>query len=158
LGTGLMIYSCPNNLWGKVRALAVYDDGSGPALYAGGSITNAGDAAVNDIARWDGQAWSAVGTGLGPTPCFVGVRALAVYAGELSAGGWFTSPAAYLARWNGARWAAAGSGADAAVEALLAFDGSLYAGGDFAIAGGSPAPGIARWDGSAWSGVDGGVA
>jgi len=50
-----------------VRALAVFDDGSGPALYAGGSFTRAGGGAANGIARWDGSGWSALGSGVGPS-------------------------------------------------------------------------------------------
>jgi len=49
---------------GTVLALAVFDDGHGPALYAGGSFTTAGGAAASRIARWDGSSWSAVGSGL----------------------------------------------------------------------------------------------
>ena len=44
-----------------VSALAV--DGSGN-LYAGGSFTTAGDIPANYIARWDGSAWSALGSGM----------------------------------------------------------------------------------------------
>jgi hypothetical protein len=36
-----------------VRALAVFDDGNGPALYASGDFTLAGGVAANYIARWD---------------------------------------------------------------------------------------------------------
>jgi hypothetical protein len=57
------------------NCFAVYDDGGGPALYAGGVFTTAGGApagkfetaggvAVQHIARWNGTAWSAVGSGL----------------------------------------------------------------------------------------------
>src|SRR5262245_27936933 len=47
---------------GTVNALAVFDDGGGPALYAGGSFTTAaGSVAASNIAKWDGRAWSALG-------------------------------------------------------------------------------------------------
>src|SRR6185436_16742333 len=40
---------------GSVNALRAYDDGNGPALYAGGSFTRAvGAAFASNIARWDG--------------------------------------------------------------------------------------------------------
>ena len=46
---------------GTVLALAV--DGAGN-LYAGGGFTSAGGVAANDIAKWDGSAWSALGSGM----------------------------------------------------------------------------------------------
>ncbi len=64
-----------------VYALAVYDDGSGPALYVGGSFATAGGVVVNHVARWDGTAWSALsgpwGTGIGGL--YQTVYALMVY-------------------------------------------------------------------------------
>jgi trimeric autotransporter adhesin len=49
-----------------VRALAVFDDGSGggPALYAGGTFTTAGGLAADRIAKWDGVAWAPVSRGM----------------------------------------------------------------------------------------------
>src|SRR5262245_65135 len=49
---------------GPVSALTVFDDGSGAALYAAGSFESAGGAAARRIARWNGEAWSALGSGL----------------------------------------------------------------------------------------------
>src|SRR5437870_1470682 len=44
----------------SVNALAVFDDGSGPALYAGGTFDTAGGVPASSIARWNGQSgvWS----------------------------------------------------------------------------------------------------
>ncbi|NOT30723.1 MAG: HYR domain-containing protein [Planctomycetes bacterium] len=49
---------------GFVVALAVYDDGSGPALYAGGYFGTAGGVPANGIAKWDGSSWTALGSGM----------------------------------------------------------------------------------------------
>ena len=46
-----------------VYALAVFDDGSGPLLYAGGNFGIAG-MPQTFVARWNGTAWSSLG---GPT-------------------------------------------------------------------------------------------
>jgi hypothetical protein len=46
-----------------VHALTVFDDGRGPALYAGGAFTTASLSAANRIARWDGSSWTALGSG-----------------------------------------------------------------------------------------------
>jgi len=42
----------PNGMNGSVEALTVFDDGGGPALYAGGQFTTAGGVAANNIAKW----------------------------------------------------------------------------------------------------------
>jgi hypothetical protein len=52
--------SLGSGLDGTVRALAVFDDGSGAALYATGTFTTAGGVPANNIARWDGASWSAL--------------------------------------------------------------------------------------------------
>ena len=61
-----------------VMALAVYDDGTGPALYAAGWFTSAGGQPANNIAKWDGASWSALGSGLTGPPD-TRVLALAVF-------------------------------------------------------------------------------
>jgi hypothetical protein len=40
------------------NALTVYDDGGGPALYAGGTFTSAGGVPATYIAKWDGSSWT----------------------------------------------------------------------------------------------------
>ena len=47
----------PTSTYAVVVALAVFDDGSGPALFASGSFENADGLLVNHIARWDGAGW-----------------------------------------------------------------------------------------------------
>ena len=50
--------------------LTVIDDGSGsgPALYAGGLFTVAGNRPVNHVARFDGRTWFGLGNGLDKGP------------------------------------------------------------------------------------------
>lgn len=48
---------------GIVWDLAVFDDGTGAALYAFGTFTASGATPLRGIARWDGTAWSAVDGG-----------------------------------------------------------------------------------------------
>src|SRR5262249_46405187 len=75
---------------GAVFAVQVYDDRMGPALYAGGVFTTAGDVLASNIAKWDGAAWSALGSGMNGI-----VYALGVYddgtGPALYAGGVFTT-------------------------------------------------------------------
>ena len=155
-----------------VRSLQSFDDGSGEgsSVYAAGSFTESGNAAVNYIARWDGTNWMPLGDGLGNA-----VAAMAVFddgSGDgpaLFVGGFFTNAGGgevnFIARWDGERWSAVGKGMDSAVRALVVFDDgsgpALYAGGNFTTAGGVAANRIAKWNGLSWSasgaGVDGPV-
>ena len=91
-----------------VRALAVFDDGSGPALYAAGAFQYADGLPANSIARWNGSAWSALGGGLQTygQPFFADPVSFAVFddgsGPALILGGNFgSSPAgdSYLAKW-----------------------------------------------------------
>jgi hypothetical protein len=141
-----------------VNALAV----SGGTLYAGGYFTNAGGSAANNIARWNGSTWSALGSGIGG-PYGPGVNALAVSGGTLLAGGYFSqaggSAANNIAQWNGSSWSALGSGTggDGTVLALAVSGTNLYAGGLFTQAGGNAANYIAQWNGSGWSALGSGM-
>ena len=149
----------------SVSSLAVFDDGSGPALYAGGDFFIAGGAGANRIAKWDGSAWSPLGSGVDG----LSVTALAVFddgtGPALFAGGSFGAaggvPASRIARWNGSSWAALGSGLSNSVHALTVFDDgggpALFVGGSFSSAGGFAASRIAKWDGSSWSPLGGGL-
>jgi hypothetical protein len=164
---------------GEIRALAVFDDGSGsgPALYAGGDFTTADGVPANRIARWDGMSWSSVATG--PENGVNGpVWDLTVFddgsgAGPaLVAGGDFTTaggvPANRIATWNGTSWSSLGTGSangvNSVVFALTVFDDglgdgpALYAGGNFSMAGGVTANRIAKWNGTSWSSLGTGSA
>jgi hypothetical protein len=157
-------------------ALSVFEDGGGPALFVGGKFTAAGGVPASSIARWDGEGWAALGSGLqgGDSTYGPNVRALAVFddgsGPALFVGGDFTIAggvaASTIAKWDGVSWTALGSGLQGStygptVEALAVFDDgsgpALFVGGDFTIAGGVNASHIAKWDGSSWSSVGGGV-
>ncbi|HYE58330.1 MAG TPA: hypothetical protein VD948_07475, partial [Rhodothermales bacterium] len=151
--------SVPANTWstafpfkplnGTVTAIAI----SGSDVYVGGTFTNAGgNTSADRIARWDGTAWNALGSGLNGT-----VSAIAISDSDLYVGGSFTDAggntnADRIARWDGTSWNALGSGLGSTVTAI-AFSGSnVYVGGEFTNAGGNTsADRIARWDGTAWN-------
>jgi hypothetical protein len=51
-----------------VKDMAVFDDGSGLALFVAGAFSRAGGASgilARNIAKWDGQQWHALGLGIG---------------------------------------------------------------------------------------------
>jgi hypothetical protein len=152
---------------GGVAAFAVFDDGNGLALYAGGSFSTAGGVSARNIARWDGLSWTPLGTGTDSS-----VASLTVFddgsGPALFAGGIFTAagggPANRVARWDGSSWSALGTGFAGAsdhVSVLGVFDDgsgpALHAGGAFTTADGVPANRIARWDGSSWSALGSGT-
>lgn len=139
-------------------ALAVAPNGD---IYLGGSFTAAGGTAAANIAKWNGSAWSALGSGANNA---VGALAFGPD-GSLYLGGSFTSAGGVantraIAKWNGAAYSALGTGAATTVVQALLFapDGSLYAGGSFTGMGGvANTANIARWNGSAWLSVGGGM-
>ncbi len=93
-----------------VRALQVFDDGggNGEALYVGGEFYNAGGVAANSIARWDGQAFTALGGGIAGTLPWVFSLAAFQEGGRpvLWAGGVFDTAGGRDSRCV-AKWAAA---------------------------------------------------
>lgn len=147
-----------------VTALTVYDDGQGPALYAGGLFAHAGTVSVTGVARWDGSSWSALGTGTSVVRAlttFDDGTGIALFVGGdfMHAGG---VTAQLVAKWNGSTWSALGTGIGGShIGALAAYDHGtgpeLYAGGVFSSAGGGAASNIARWDGTTWSPAGNGV-
>jgi hypothetical protein len=151
---------------GTVTASVVFDDGTGPALYVAGEFFAAGGILADGIARWDGETWTALGSGV---DSIYNVRALAVFdegsGPALFAAGDFTSiagvSALHVARWNGTAWSAVGGGTNGFLNALSVFDDgsgpALYAAGGFSSAGGVAASSIAKWNGSSWSQLGSGI-
>jgi hypothetical protein len=149
-----------------VLSLAVFDDGTGPRLYAGGNFRVSTGQVADWIARWNGSAWEPI-----PGSALNGAaRALVVHddgAGPaLFIGGGFTSaagsPTARLAAWNGASWRTFSSGpSNNTIRSLHVHDDGtgtkLYAGGNFTQVDSSTLPGIACWNGAGWSGLGSGV-
>ena len=140
-----------------VHALAVFDDGNGPALYAGGEFRTADDKTVHGLARWDGGQWRPLDVGVegvvagmavfddGDGPClYIG--------GSFSTAGGVA--ASNIAKWDGETFAPVGGGVDNVVLALATFEDdrgtALYVGGYFNTTGGLPVNRIAKWDGVAW--------
>ncbi len=143
-----------------VRAMHVFDDGDGAALYVGGSITSAGGTPVRGVAKWDGKRWSALGGGINShvlaLASFDDGAGPALYAAGVfsDAGG---SGVQNIAKWDGQGWSSLGSGLPGGVTALAVWDdgsgAALYAAGSFLSAGGVPANRIAKWDGQSWAPV-----
>jgi trimeric autotransporter adhesin len=131
-----------------INALAVYDDGSGPALYAGGHLGVGGSPIGNYVIKWNGLSSSTFGGGFNDE-----IEAIAVLddgsGPRLYVGGNFTmvggSPTSRVVFWSGALWSSMGAGPGGTVHDLTVFDDgtgpAIYAGGD---------SGVSRWNGSSW--------
>jgi hypothetical protein len=155
-----------------IEAATIWDpDAAGPLpprLVVAGRFTVAGwpnGITAQNIAMWDGTTWQPLGLGVSGDERYAAIYSLAVFGGELYAGGTFTtaggSPISGIARWNGTSWRSLGTGiAGVPPTANLTYVGSMavYAGelvvaGGFVTAGGMPMNGIARWNGTSWNPV-----
>jgi hypothetical protein len=131
---------------GFVGGMTAFDDGSGPALFMASAATSAGGVPIGYVAKWNGIAWSALGSGiqtLSGNPNYQSVLATAVYddgtGPALYVGGDFDTaggvPASCVARWNGETWSALGAGVDSGVHAMAVYDDgtgpALYVGGSW---------------------------
>lgn len=145
---------------GTVSYMAMGPDG---VLYAAGSFTSMGGVAnTNNIARWNGSVWSALGTGVTGGS---GILALAVdNQNRLYVGGTFTAMGGVantlrLAMWNGSAWSALGTGANGTVRALAVGPGDvIYVGGAFGTLNAVTAAFVGMWNGTTFvalaSGMD----
>lgn len=152
----------------EVLALTVFDDGSGPALYAGGFFTATSDGPALRIAKWDGTTWSDVGGGVSVEAGVPSVKTFMVFddgsGSALYAGGDFTlagGVAAHgVAKWDGSTWSPVGGGLDRSVNDLVAFDdgdgATLFAATSFLSS--SESGGVWKLDGTSWTVVGGGLA
>ena len=130
---------------GNVSALAL----DGAIVYLGGEFKVAGKVLANNVARWDGTTWSALGTGTnGP------IYTMDFAAGNLYVGGAFTYAGGFfapnIARWDGSAWHSLGAGINNSVFHIAATATNVYVGGAFTMAGATAANHIARWDGASW--------
>jgi hypothetical protein len=139
-------------------AMTAFDEGSGPRLFVAGLFQiPATGVATNGIGRWDGTAWTIIGTAT------AAIDALTTFddgtGPGLVAGGHFPSingvVANKIARWRGGAWSPMGSFAGGYLfpktfEVIDSGAGpELYAAG---LGGGSGAC-VQRWNGSIWAAV-----
>jgi hypothetical protein len=115
-----------------IEAITVAPNGD---IYATGYFTTICGVAANRVAKWNGTAWSALGTGLNNPGYCVRVAPN----GDVYVGGNFTQAGGltrnYIARWDGGSWQSIGAlnGLNGAVYSMeITPDGSLiYIGGNF---------------------------
>ena len=114
---------------------------NGTDLYAGGDFTSIGNVLATDIAKWDGQNWSPLGSGMNASGQAYVFRVAFGPNGDLYAGGQFTSAggvnATNVARWNGVTWSPSLLGRKPG-SWRLGSPGFSCRSGAMAIAGGGP--------------------
>jgi hypothetical protein len=145
-GAWQRVGSSPKGFDGAVVTLLSHDDGSGPALYAGGSWCLADESNTRGFGRWDGTAWRAVGNSP-PTS----VTALATSPGGLLVVATHGFPPGYgpaLSYWDGVSWTHTSPDPNQpyVYSALQQFGTALYVGGSFNITIGlNVTSNLARW-------------
>ncbi|MEO8588206.1 MAG: T9SS type A sorting domain-containing protein [Flavobacteriales bacterium] len=118
-------------------------------LYVGGSFL----AGTDDLARWDGSAWSYSTVFNGKYPH---INALHVHDGVLYAAGeevGFVGTTPLVKRFDGTNWVQIGSAFDATVLTLGSHDGMLVAGGMFSTLQGPTPPSVLHvgyFNGTEW--------
>jgi len=145
--------------------LTVFDDGNGPALYAGGGYNWLNGEFMGGFTKWDGSRWVAIGnsawmdgrrfitydSGSGPTLYMYGTV------------GFQSAPQiAGLLKFDGQVWTPAGGiGGFSVINDMTLFDDgrgqALYVGGGFTGMGGVPASNVARFDGQNWEALGAGT-
>ena len=170
---GVAKWSVEDSAWSALGGFlnpvwALSYDGAG-SLYVGGFFDlNLGEGVIADnVVKRNGGVWSVLGSGMGINH-LDDVFALAYDgAGNLYAGGGFTTAgevaASKIAKWNvaGSTWSSLDDGLDDSVLGL-AVDGAgnLYVGGNFtATAGDDPLTlnYIAKWNADGWSALGSGL-
>jgi hypothetical protein len=150
LGNGLS--AATNGLVASV-GLSMTLDANGD-LIVGGNFRYAGDVEVNNVARWDGSQWHALGSGVFNGGSSLSVNAVAALSNDVYVAGIFKSAsgvnATNIARWDGAQWHAMGGGPSGTNTALAIVGTTIYTAGNFTNIGGVAARHVARWNGSAW--------
>jgi len=145
---------------GWVHAMATHNG----ALLIGGAFSHVSGVAAANVAQFDANGWSALGSGVNGT-----VRALASFNGALHVGGSFSSAGGVVvqnhALWNSPSWFSGvwfnGTVETFAVRTATATTQTyLFAGGEFTAFGATPALHVARLTQSTntWSAVGAGIA
>ncbi len=116
-----------------INQIAVDSSGN---IYAGGAFISVNGVTANNVARWNGNVWSAMDSGVDGQVLSV----LVDNSDNVYVGGFFPN---HLARWNGSSWVSIGTSLGNYVQ-CLATDraNNIYAGGPF---------GVRVWNGATWT-------
>ncbi|PCH94490.1 MAG: hypothetical protein COB85_05580 [Bacteroidetes bacterium] len=126
-------------------------------LIFAGSFDTINGVPANNIAKWDGVNWTALGSGISS-----GTYSMAVFNSELYVAGDLSTAGGQnvnkIAKWNGATWSDVGGGVTGTswndLRDMVVFNGALYVVGDFTEMGNVTTHDVAKWDGNNWNSVN----
>ncbi len=134
----------------------LYYDSATNTLFAAGQFNNAGSNYVGCIAKFDGERWHALDSGLGHRPFSYNTsNSVIVYHSKIFAGGQFEkldgvglNSTSYLATWDGVHWQACGNPTGPSYLSIA--NDNLFATGTYDSISGQAIDHIAKWNGSTW--------
>ncbi|NUM50544.1 MAG: T9SS type A sorting domain-containing protein [Flavobacteriales bacterium] len=137
-------------------------------IFTTGAFSNSNGIQLNGLARWDGNNWQPMGTGLkNEYGGNSGGSSLKVLNNELYVCGYMDSCAGVavngIAKYNGVSWSAVHNiprfnpNQSNYIYDMEIYNGDIYVSGNFYDSIGGDIWRIARWNGSQWVGVDGGM-
>lgn len=130
--------------WASVKKVHTHDT----LIIAGGKFSTIGGQPRLNVAKWDGNSWTAMGAGLNNM-----VFNFESYNGDLFATGSFTESGTdtlvhKIGKWNGNSWVPFDSSVVFnSPGAMIEFNGNLIIGGVWETINGVPMKGITKWDG-----------
>jgi hypothetical protein len=135
------------------RVLSIESQNTQNNIYAGGIFTSIGGVLANRIAKWDGNTWSALGSGLNNSVLVM----KADNSNNLYVGGTFSTAGGVSVNnisvydMSNNIWNSLGTGTNNSVIDMKIINNELYICGSFTTAGDISANRIAKWNGNTWS-------
>jgi hypothetical protein len=134
----------------------LYSDSVTNTIFAVGQFNNAGSNFVGCIAKFDGERWYALDSGLGHRPfSYNSSNSVIVYHSQIFAGGQFAkldgvglNATSYMATWDGIHWQACGNPTSPCYLSIA--NDNLFATGTYDSISGQAIDHIAKWNGSVW--------
>ena len=164
----------PTTKIGRGAVNRLFTDTIDNVLYAVGGFSSMGGINCYGVAKWDGQNWDSLGSGIRES--FVwdqiqNVKDVIRFQNEIYICGAFYKCGGKnitsIAKWNGTEWFEVGGGLTdtsdfgfsqwATVKDMEVFNNELYIIGSFRTAGNINTKGIAKWDGQTWTDLSQGI-